>query len=181
MDRLLLDYIPNFLREIKEYGVICETEQTEIEELWKATDQVLNDNFILYAGQTAVEHYEKMLGIAAKATTPLQDRKFRVLARLNEQLPYTELMLRYQLETLCGKDGYTFILKHELYTLIVKVALTSKNNLEDVQTLLDRVMPANMVIDLDLLYNQHQTLAGFTHAQLAKWTHQGLREEVLHV
>jgi len=48
------------------------------------------------------------------------------------------------------------------FTLIVKVELVAKQNLDTVGELLERVLPLNMVIDLDLMYNQHKT-------RLFKW------------
>lgn len=102
-----------------------------------------------------------------------------MLAKINAQLPYTVRRLKQLLETLCGEDGYRMALSYGEYLLEVKVALTAKRNLSAVQELLREVVPANMVVSCTLLYNQHRTLAGFTHARLAAYTHRGLREEVL--
>jgi len=44
---------------------------------------------------------------------------------------------------------------------------------------LQRVIPANMIIDLRLIYNQHLTLKQFTHAHLQTYTHNQLRNEVI--
>ena len=51
--------------------------------------------------------------------------------------------------------------------------------LSDAAALLDRVVPVNLTVDLSLRYNQHQTLLGRTHAALAAYTHDQLRNEVL--
>ncbi|MEG2372762.1 MAG: hypothetical protein RSB36_08290, partial [Hydrogenoanaerobacterium sp.] len=40
------------------------------------------------------------------------------------------------------------------------------------------VVPANIVIDLSLLYNKNETLSHFTNARLSKFTHKQLRETV---
>ena len=63
--------------------------------------------------------------------------------------------------------------------LIVKIGLAAKNNFSDVEALLDRVVPQNMVVTLLQLYNTHAELGRFTHAQLAAYTHNQLRNEVL--
>lgn len=88
-------------------------------------------------------------------------------------------MLVHQLTTLCGKDGYTLELKNEEYTLLVKVALTAKANFEDVGDLLGRIVPANLIIDLSLKYNQHKTLKKLTHKELAARRHAAIRNEVI--
>lgn len=65
------------------------------------------------------------------------------------------------------------------YQLLVKIGLAAKNNFNDVESLLNRVVPQNMVVTLLQLYNTHAELGRFTHAQLAAYTHNQLRNEVL--
>ena len=45
--------------------------------------------------------------------------------------------------------------------------------------MLKETVPANMVLDLSLLYNQHKTLKQFTHRQLSAFTGKQIRNEVL--
>ena len=63
--------------------------------------------------------------------------------------------------------------------VIVKIGLEAKNNFSDVESLLDRVVPQNMVVKLLQLYNTHAELGQFTHTQLAIYTHNQLRSEVM--
>ncbi|MEA4934801.1 MAG: hypothetical protein VB071_14650, partial [Lawsonibacter sp.] len=78
-----------------------------------------------------------------------------------------------------GADGFSAILAGSAFTLTVRVALTAKQNYDDVESMLGRIVPANLVIDLSLLYNQHQYLAGFSYGRLAAYTHDQLRNEVI--
>jgi hypothetical protein len=50
---------------------------------------------------------------------------------------------------------------------------------DEVGAMLERMVPLNMNIDLDLMYNQHLTVGKFTHEFLSKYTQKGIREEVL--
>lgn len=179
LDRNLIDYIPQFLKEFRELKLIFETEQIEFVDLWNSVNDVFNDQFVMDSTEIGVERWEKILNIFPKSTDSLSDRKFRVLTRLNEQLPYTMRTLNQQLESLCGKDGYSIELNNNEYTLEVKVNLIAKNNFDDVEALLHRIVPANMIINLTLIYNQHVTLAKFTHLELKSYTHHQLRNEVL--
>ena len=82
----------------------------------------------------------------------------------------------------CGAGGSVIdfvAMVGSTFTLTVRVMLKVKQNYDDVETLLNRIVPENLVLDLSLMYNQHQTLAAFTHAQLAAYTHYFLRNEVL--
>jgi hypothetical protein len=112
-------------------------------------------------------------------TDTLDERRFKVLTRINTQLPFSVRRLRQQLATLCGENGYKLEVGGGKYTLSVKVALTAKRNQQAVEGLLADIVPANMVCTTSLLYNQHADLTRFTHAQLALLTHFEIREEVL--
>lgn len=179
MRKKLQDYLPPILLRTYEFPLLCETEQPEIDRLHDAADAVLDAQFISTAGETAIARYEKIFGITPMDTDTLDERRFKVLTRINTQLPFSVRRLRQQLATLCGADGYKLELDGDRYTLTVKVALTAKRNQQAVEELLADIVPANMVCTTSLLYNQHADLTRFTHAQLALLTHFEIREEVL--
>ena len=179
MRKKLQDYLPPILLKTYEFPLLCDTEQPEIDRLHDAADAVLDAQFISTAGETAIARYEKIFGITPMDTDTLAERRFKVLAKINAQLPFSVRRLWQQLETLCGADGYKLELDGDRYTLTVKVALTAKRNQQAVEELLADIVPANMVCTTSLLYNQHADLTRFTHAQLALLTHFEIREEVL--
>lgn len=179
MRKKLQDYLPPILLKTYEFPLLCDTEQPEIDRLHDAADAVLDAQFISTAGETAIARYEKIFGITPMDTDALAERRFKVLTRINTQLPFSVRRLRQQLATLCGADGYKLELDGDRYTLSVKVALTAKRNQQAVEELLADIVPANMVCTTSLLYNQHADLTRFTHAQLALLTHFEIREEVL--
>lgn len=175
----LIDYLPGVLREIKEFKALATAENPEAIKLWEELENVLDDQFVNESTLNGVKRWESILGIKALDTDALSDRKFRILSRLNEQLPYTYRNLESQLALLCGTNGYKLLMDSNAYELTVKVALTAKKKFSEVGNLLDRVVPCNIVISLILMYNQHGILSQFTHAYLSQYTHNQLREEVL--
>lgn len=179
MRKKLQDYLPPILLKTYEFPLLCNTEQREFDRLNTAVDEVLDAQFVSTAGERGIARYEKIFGITPMDTDTLDERRFRVLAKINTQLPFSVRRLRQQLETLCGADGYKLELDGDRYTLTVKVALTAKRNQQAVEELLADIVPANMVCTTSLLYNQHADLTRFTHAQLALLTHFEIREEVL--
>lgn len=179
MDRKLINYLPYVVRDYAEFKGISEAEQPEFESAWGSSDDLLNNQFISTAGNLGLSRWEKILGITPKGTDTLEDRRFRILTRLNEELPYTLPQLRTILETLCGSGNYSAEVMEGTYQLIVKIGLAAKNNFSDVESLLDRVVPQNLIVTLLQLYNTHAELGRFTHAQLAAYTHNQLRNEVL--
>lgn len=179
MGRQLIDYYPEALRGFLEYQVLTAAEQGEVDRLWEAHRDLLADQSVTTATENGVRRWEKILGVMPKGTATMEERKFLILSRLAEELPYTMRRVRQQMEALCGKQGFEIVLRNEEYLLVVRVALTVKSSYEDVNAMLRRVVPANIVVDISLLYNQHGKLGRFTHRELAGWTQYQLRNEVL--
>lgn len=152
MDRQLIDYLPPILAELKEYVELFKAEQTEIEGLVDKLESCFNNQFITLCDLFGVTKYENLLNIKPKGSDDLDLRRFRVLAKYNEQLPYTYLRLVEMLNNLCG-EGNLFIKVKEL-TLSVYVKLVAKDKFDEVIELVRRVVPANIALDLSIMYNQ---------------------------
>ncbi|EPR12337.1 hypothetical protein L323_08490 [Ruminiclostridium papyrosolvens C7] len=180
MDREIdiLNYLPEFLQDFREFRELAASENPEIRSLWGRLGNVLKEQFIYDSTENGVKRWEAILKINPKGSDSLEVRKFRILTRLNEKLPYTCKKLAQQLETLCGESGYSLELKNDEYKLIVRVALTAKSMLAEVEKQLKRIVPVNMYVDLSLLYKQNSSLVSYTHAQMREYTHEQLRSEV---
>ena len=179
MERNMLGYLPDALRPYRELRAIAAGWQALFEGLWRAADQALDDQFVTTAGEYGLSRWESMLGIRARGTESLDERRARVLARLLEQLPFTMRGLLVQLETLCGAGGFTVELREGNNVLYVRCPLALKGYREDVRGLLERIVPSALRIDFDLERNAHSKLAAFTHRGLAQYTHNRLEEEVI--
>lgn len=179
MERKLINYLPYVVRDYDVFKAMMEAEQPEFESAWASVNDLMNNQFISTAGNMGLSRWEQILEITPKGTDTLDDRRFRILTRINEELPYTLPQLRVILETLCGDGNYSATVEEGTYILVVKIGLAAKKNFSDVEALLQRVIPANMVVDLSQLYNTHIELGRFTHAQLATFTHDHLRNEVM--
>lgn len=175
----LLSYQSNIIQQIREFKVLSEVENPKLECVWQAVEDAINDQFATTLTDNGCKRWESIMEIKAKDTDDLEFRRFRILSKLNEQLPYSYRMLELQLRTLCGDDGYTMELRNNEYTLVVKIALTSKNKYSDVETTMRKYVPANIVIDVSLMYNTYDVLSQFTHEQLASFTYYKLREEMI--
>ena len=175
----ILNYLPQIMQQLEQFKQIANAENPEINTLWTAIEDLLNNQFVVSANEDGIAKYEALLDIQPKATDELEVRRFRVLGRITESIPYTYNALKAQLNNLCGNDGYTIKLNNGTYTLIVKVALTSKKQYDEVDALLKRTVPANIIIDLDLLYNSYNVLNTFTYEQLETFTYEDLRSTAL--
>ena len=163
------------LREIKQ---ITQGEQPEVDGLWVACQNTLDDQFVLYATENGVKRWEKVMGIIPKETDTLDERKFRIISKMNQELPYTIAKLKESLTTLCGEGNFYIDLQAANYHIEVKLALSNKNNYDDVVDLLSKVVPANLTQWVQIMYNDHEIIGQFTHTELTSYTHERLRNEV---
>lgn len=176
MNRKMLDYLPLFIQEYEEIQAILNSHEKSVILAWKAVENVLNDQFVKDATENGVKRWEAILKLTPKDTYTLEERKFNVLARLNEQPIFTMETLKKALAAMCGENGYTVSLNHERYILSVKLSLGNENNIEAAKLLLKRMVPANIAISISM-FNTHAMLGGYTHEQLSAHTHKQLREE----
>lgn len=175
----LISYLPEVLRGVYEFRQLAAAEEAELSAADGELRAIAADSFIATLTERGCSRWEKMLGIAPKATDDIEVRRFRILSKLNEELPFTFRGLKRQLAILCGEEGFTAKLDGERYLLSVQVALTAKNQFDEVGRLLERITPANVEISIGLKYNQHALLARFTHGELSRRTHEHLRNEVM--
>jgi Uncharacterized protein conserved in bacteria (DUF2313). len=173
------DYWPEFLARVREFSVLADTEDAELEALRQAIDDVLNDQFIETATERGIARREVILGIVPYGDDTLETRRFRVAGKWLNRLPYTYRMLQERLNALLGEGHYVIELHKEPYTLRVQIELTVKRQFDAVQQILSEVVPANLRLIVELRYNQHMTIGQLTHGALAAYRHIDIREEAL--
>lgn len=179
MQRNLIDFLPDIFKTFEEFKEIMRVEQKQISELWEIIYGIINEALVDEATGEGLKRWENILNITAFDTDDVKVRRLRIQAKIIEDVPYTERILNNILTGLCGEDGYTAVLNNEEYTLTIKVALTSKNLKDEVVAMCERIVPADIILDIDLMYNTHEILRGYTHKQLREFTHTQLRNEVL--
>lgn len=119
------------------------------------------------------------MGLPVSRGDTLAARREKIQIKYLGQLPYTLPQLRNILQALCGAGNYAADIAVGSYHLVVKIGLAAKSNYRDVQSLLQQVIPANLTLELSQMYNTHAELGRLTHAQLAAYTHDYMRNEVL--
>ena len=176
---LLKGYLPEVLKNVRELDAIMDAENPEIEDLWQACEDSMNDQFISEATENGIARREKMLGITPFATDTLDDRRFRLLSRYMEDIPYTRKSLINMLTSLCGEGGYQLVISRGTFTVSVKVALTAKKQVDSVRELLERILPYNMTFTVQLLYNTWGQIKDYTWGELKLLTWREIKEEAL--
>lgn len=150
----LIGNLPNVLQNSLEMQTIMSAETPKVMALWEACEIILDDQFILQATENGLARREEMLEITPYATDTIDDRRLRILARYNENIPYTRKTLENLLESLCGEDGYTLEIITREFTVNVEVSLNVKTQVETITSSFERILPYNMMFSVTLLYNK---------------------------
>ena len=173
------DLWPPIMQELREFQKIAEIGDVFFEKLWQEIENIVDDQFIQTATEKGIARRERMLKISPFADDTIETRRFRVQGVWNDKLPYTYRVLLERLDNLCGPDGYVMELNAGEYSLDIKIELTKRRMFDEVARITRQMVPANIVATVELRYNQHLTIANFTHEQLSQYTHYKLRNEVL--
>lgn len=170
----IIEYLPPVLAEIREFKILGESEDLQLDNLKTEINSLTNELFVTTAERVGLDRWEKILNIS-NSSTDIEFRRFRILSRLNS----FGLTLNQRLSAIVGKGNYKVDYYFKECRLKVSLTLDTKEYEKEVRRMLDEVVPANLIIDFGLLYNTHEILGRFTHEQLSKYTHQKLREDAV--
>ncbi len=173
----IAEHLPLYMSSISEISAVMSTEQTELDELGNSSDVLVDNAFVGTANEEAILRYEKLLDILPNETATLDERKFDILVKSNEQLPYTLENLRQKLSIFCGED-YSLQVVHGSYSIKVALALSKANELTSVVSMLADVLPCNMLYAVSVIFNTYGFFGSMTHSQLTAYSHKQLREHV---
>lgn len=144
----LVSYLPEFMQSYTEPVAALEGENPEFDIMWKAVDRVLCNRFIVTADEYGISRFEKMLGIHPANEDTLESRRSRVHSKWFNRIPYTWKTLLQKLIVLCSDTDFT--LTHnftEGYTLTIQTNLELFGQVEELETIINQMIPCNIVID----------------------------------
>lgn len=177
--RPLMSRYPDFYRGSQEFADLQGALEPELEALWDARDDMMAQLDVETA-TWGLRYWEQTLGIPVEEAKPVDYRRSRVKAKLRGAGVTTVAMIRDVAESY--SNGAVAVLEHPAdYRLDIKFVGTVgiPPNLEDLTDALREILPAHLWWDYIIVYNTHNVLAGYTHAQLAGHTQLALREEAL--
>lgn len=181
----LLKHYPDRWRELKEIQAICDSDLLPVDEvdvhtlphLWRCMDAELDNVFILPYGDSegadeyACSRWEQMLGIVPANDMTLDDRQFNIYTKLYQNTPYSIGKLREMLDYLVGETDYTLTRDVANKTICVRLSLGSRFKADTVQDLLDKIVPADMILNISVAYTTHDNMSKYTHDDLSAYTH----------
>ena len=146
MDRKLIDYLPDILKNILEFRQIMGAEQPELEAFWDKGNK-------------------------------LDVRNLRILAVMQGRLPYTYRTLYKSLLAMVNSErDFKLSVDVDKRSVSIVVALSSKDLKDEREKLAEKMVPANMTLEVLLWYTTHRLLEIKTHGELEQYTHEQMTE-----
>lgn len=173
----IYSYFPPVIGETKEIKHISNALTNEFKRLQKARDETYKNQYVSTLEPSGCKRWETMLDIPSKQTDSIETRRMRIASQIVSEIPYTKETLKSYLTSVCGDTGYLLNIDHSKLSIVVKLELTIKEQQKIVESTLEKIVPANMILDVSLRYRTHEELANYTYGQLASYTHGEIREK----
>lgn len=174
-------YFPDVLANAAEFQGLADVVEPELDKIIGLLMKHALDTFVFDLDEDGCMRWEKMLKLTPRGTDTIDDRRTAILATIVPNTPYTLRQVKNILNGLCGEGNYTVDLNHNKYHIKISVSLGAKRQRDIVVYSMKCILPANLTIEVVLLYNRHIDLKRFTHGRMKSipLTHRQLKEEVL--
>ena len=178
MSKKLINYLPDMLRNVREYCALFSALEPEIQLIQSEIDRAYENQFIKTADEEGISRFEKIYDIRRKANDTLESRCFRLLVRSVGMLPVTEKNFLRMMKIICGEDGFSYDADYENYFIKIRVALEKRESFLEASALCRNAIPANINLDLSLMYKQNKLVSAYTHSYLHGFTHREIKENI---
>lgn len=179
MDRQVIEYYPEWLREFREIKVLSKLQQTQSEKLWNCLQSIIDNSFLETLDEYGCSKWEKALELQVKEGMTIEERRANIIGRHLEERPFTVTKFKNMLNGLCGDGEYTLNITSNTYTVVVRLKLAKKDQKNAVLKLMSRVLPANMLYSVEIMYNEYSLFKTMQYGELKNYTYSQLRENNL--
>jgi len=158
---MLIKHLPLFMREIKEISAIMQAEDNELNAVSEAVRDSLDRSFIMFTDSQGLECWKRLFGVSTREA---------VCEKLSDKLSYTYNSLKSTLAMLYG-NGLSVETDYANYTVRVFLQMKLENSFASIQRLVRERIPANMKLEVIMVFTKHRDLKSFTHGGLRNYTH----------
>lgn len=160
----LNEYMPPFLKDVREFKEIFATEDKELEYMNNLIASMLTEVIVKTANSYGLTRYEKIYEITDVAST-VEARRTNILLKINNRVPYTKKWLVNLLDAVIGKDAYTLKIDEQNYLINIETTLNYSEAMETLKKELAIEIPANMKLNYDLVTNMKLNIAAIITQQ----------------
>lgn len=160
--------LPNALEGIPDLEQFYETVDKQIAKLNLEIEQADEDMFFEHMSEQRVKRWEAMLDLTPKETDTLSERRFAVQSRVVDKLPYSYRIILSDLHAL--DPDATMVVDWNTLKVTVGLSLASQSMAGDVQALLERKLPLNMLYEITIIWNTWSSIRSKTWGEVKSMT-----------
>lgn len=160
----LLNYYPTFYRSIIEFVAIQEAAAMILDKLFDAFQQCADDSNLITARENIIAFYENIIGIKYASLRTLEERRRFVLVYCNMFGKVSATKIKNALRFYTGSDiDVKFNNKDSDGNYILEIIVKKGNNseiidLENINALLKKIIPAHLQYKSIINYNESKSL-----------------------
>jgi len=158
----LIEYLPNFMKDIKELQELFDTEDIEVKKLKGEIEKIFSEIIVKTAKSYGLDRYEKIYQINTKSDL-LEIRRLKILSKMNDKESFTYKWLDNKLKQLVGENNYKISIEYNNYRIIISIACLFCNIADTLKRELNKSLPVNLIIQVNLFSNCNLYLAGIVH------------------
>lgn len=166
MENRYLMHLPEIVRELREFQKLGAVEGQILLEESVAKDKLIRNQWIQTADRSGLLRLAKIMSFLGAEMMETETLRAELLLRWNSGSIYTRFHLQDWLDTCCGTGTYLLALDQENYRLQLVLGLQVKEKKGFLEKQLRRIIPANLMLDVDLNTNTYGDLKIFTHGEL---------------
>ena len=171
-------HLNDIFADIPDFIAISDCIDPEFRMKTCASEEIRREMRIQTAESWGLDYWEKILNISSSLSDSAADRRFRILMRRLERLPYTKRGIIRNLEGIVGEGRVVLDIDEMRQTAKCYIDLRSAHLMREVDQALGRMMQAHVAYTVMPLYNTHNKLneLNLTHEALEPYTHTEVRE-----
>lgn len=145
----LIEYMPPFLKDVREFNKIFDAEDMELENLNYNIKKMLTEVIVKMADSYGLDRYENIYNIS-NTSNNIEIRRINILNKINDILPFTLKWLYNKLEEALGKGNFNIDIDYNNYSIKITILGLSMEIADIYRENLRQQLPANMVIVFEL-------------------------------
>ena len=146
METDLIQYLPDWFRQIKDFRYLMQTETGQFEIFAALMDAVHQNFFVTTADEDTIRDWERLLDIIPNVEVESIDfRRARIVNRMSYNPPFTLLFLYERLDALIGAGKWSVTVDYGAYTIYVEAAAENQAWAGEVLATINTVKPCHIV------------------------------------
>lgn len=164
-------HLPLYLRNVRELQGVCWGYDVECGRLFENLRKESLNIFVDTMDEYSISRWEKIFNIANRGS--LDDRRYNLKYRLFNRLPFTKLKLEEWLNNMVDEDYYTLTI--DGLNVYLAINLESEEKIASIATILRYMVPANILLNVNVKENTFEMLHKYTYGQLKPYTYGKLK------